>query len=66
MEEKDFWRYVGMATELALALLVPSLLGLFIGIFLDQTLLTAPVWTILLLLLGMVTGMRSMWRLVLK
>ena len=64
-EENNFLRYVGMATELALALLVPSLLGLFVGIFIDQTFRTVPVWTLLLLILGLITGIRSMWKLVL-
>ena len=64
LEEKSIWRYLGMATELSLALLVPSLLGLFLGIFIDKSFNITPVFTLLMLILGLITGIRSMWKLV--
>ena len=57
-------RYAALATELALALLLPALLGLFIGMFIDQTFHTVPAWTLILLALGIITGLRGMWKLV--
>jgi ATP synthase protein I len=64
LEEKSIWRYLGMATELCLALLVPSLLGVFLGIFIDKSFNITPVFTLLMLILGLITGIRSMWKLV--
>ena len=64
--DASFLSYLGLAAELAAALLVPSMLGFFLGLLIDRSFTTAPLWTIIMILLGIVTGIRSMWKLVIK
>jgi F0F1-type ATP synthase assembly protein I len=59
-KNKEFWGYVGYATSLAGTLLVPPILGLIIGRWLDDKMGTDPLWTMGLFFLGLITGLWSM------
>jgi len=67
--EKDpdnLWRHVSLATELGGAMVVPAIVGWLLGALLDRVLGTTPWLTILLLLCGIIAGLRSLFRMVMK
>ena len=57
---KNFWKYVEYATSLAGILIAPPLVGLFIGRWVDGAFHSAPLATLGLFMLGLVTGLYSM------
>ena len=59
---KSPFAYAGMIGKLASTLVVPILIGFFLGDYLDQRLESAPWMTLLLLMLGVVVGFGNLYR----
>lgn len=55
-------RTIGLAATIGAMLVAPVVVGIFIGMWLDQRFHTAPTWTVLFLLLGIVAGFVQMIR----
>ncbi len=56
-------RYTDLAFQVAGNIIAPPLLGIFFGSFLDQKFGTQPVFLLVLLFLGLATGIRGLFRL---
>lgn len=61
--DKKLIRALSLVTQLAVSMLVPILLCLFIGIVLDRWLNTSPLFIIIFILLGVGGGFRSVYML---
>lgn len=64
--ERNVWQGLGMLGMVGWSVAVPTLLGLGLGVWLDQCCTGAYAWTLNLLLLGMVLGCLNAWRWVTK
>lgn len=51
-------------SSLGITLVVSTFLGLAIGLFLDKKLKTSPIFTIILLILGIISGFVNVFRIV--
>jgi len=58
----NFMKYVGLATELGGILLAPPIVGVLLGRWIDENLGSDPLWTFGLLVLGIFTGLWSMYK----
>jgi ATP synthase protein I len=56
-------RSMALAFSIGFALVTPVILGVLVGMWLDNRFKTSPTWTIVLLLLGIVAGFTQMIRL---
>jgi ATP synthase protein I len=63
MEEKDrsLIRMLGVLSTVGLALVFATMIGLFIGLKLDEWLGTSPWLTAIFLLLGVIAGFRNLF-----
>jgi F0F1-type ATP synthase assembly protein I len=59
----SFLRYADLAFEIAGFIIAPPLVGLFLGEWIDGRFKTAPVFTLVLIFLGIIAGIRSLARL---
>jgi ATP synthase protein I len=60
--EPSMVRYVGQIGVLGWMIVVPTLIGLFIGRWLDQKFATGIFWSAPLLLVGLAIGCRLAWQ----
>ncbi len=63
--DRDTLRALGLATQLGFAVAGPLVLGIVVGIWLDQRLSTSPLFLLLGLILGMGAAAYSIYELVL-
>lgn len=56
------WQYIGLAFSLGFTIVASILVGLYIGGFLDRKLYTGYSFRVLLMFLGAITGLRSIYR----
>ncbi|MFQ5585254.1 MAG: AtpZ/AtpI family protein [Thermodesulfobacteriota bacterium] len=61
---KGFLKGMALLASLGISMVVSTFIGLAIGIYLDRYLSTAPVFTIVFLLLGIAAGFRNIYLLV--
>ena len=61
---KDLGRALGLITQIGISMLVPILLCLGIGVFLDRVFGTSPVLMFIFIVLGVAAGFRSVYALV--
>lgn len=64
--QKHVWRGLGMMGIVGWSVAVPTLLGLTLGLWLDNSFPGAYAWTLNLLLLGMIVGCFIAWHWVSK
>jgi len=57
-----FWRGLGLVGSVGWMVVLPALLGAFVGRSIDRRLGTGIFWTLSLLFLGLVLGCASTWR----
>ena len=62
---KEIGRALGLITQLGISMLVPILICLCIGVFLDRITGTAPICMIIFIILGVLAGFRSVYMLTL-
>ena len=60
-EDKGVWFGLGMFGLVGWAVAVPTLLGILLGLWLDQRFPGKPSWTVTLLFLGVVLGCLNAW-----
>jgi len=56
-------KYADLAFKVAGNIIAPPLVGILLGAFLDKTFGTEPLFTLLLVFLGLAAGIRSLFRL---
>ena len=63
MEEKDrkLWRTLGVLSTVGITLVAATMIGLYLGVWLDRLFGTSPWLTILFLLLGIGAGFRNLF-----
>ncbi len=62
---KEIARALGLISQIGITMLVPILICLGIGVFIDRAFGTAPVFMIIFILLGVPAGFRSVYMLTL-
>jgi F0F1-type ATP synthase assembly protein I len=65
-EKASRLRLIGIAVTVPLALFVPPLVGWWIGNWLDDHFKIFPICTVIMILLGTVSGAREFYRLIKK
>ncbi len=63
---QSFWGYVGLIGAVGWSVVVPMVLGVFLGLWLDRKFGTGSRWTIALLLFGLCVGCVNAWRTITK
>ncbi|MCX5749011.1 MAG: AtpZ/AtpI family protein [Candidatus Saganbacteria bacterium] len=58
-----FFKYTDLAFRIAGNIIAPPLVGIFLGGFLDKKFHTTPVFILVLTVLGIAAGLRSLFRL---
>jgi ATP synthase protein I len=58
------WTAFALLGQIGLTLVIPMLIGIFVGLFIDSKLHTAPIATLIGLLLGLAAGVYGVYRLV--
>lgn len=61
MKRKTWIRGVTMITQLGIVMITPILICTFIGIFLDNTTKKTPLFTIIMMLIGVAAAFRNMF-----
>ena len=60
----SFWKYLGLIGSVGWAVVVPMLVGVFIGQYIDLKAGTDYIWTLGLLVFGLALGCFNAWRMV--
>ena len=63
---QSFWGYVGLIGTVGWSVVVPMLLGILLGRWIDRSAGTPYQWTLGLLCLGLALGCYNAWRMVTK
>jgi F0F1-type ATP synthase assembly protein I len=63
-KQTQFFYHLGLIIQLGLAFFISVLIGLFVGIFFDKKLNTAPVFTVIFLIFGIIGGFMSAYKLI--
>lgn len=61
-EHVTFWRGLGLVGSVGWMVVLPALLGAFLGRWIDRRLGTGIFWTLSLLFVGLALGCASTWR----
>ncbi len=61
-QQTTFWRGLGLVGSVGWMVVVPALLGAFVGRWIDRWMGTPVFWTISLLFAGLALGCASTWR----
>jgi ATP synthase protein I len=63
MEEKDqkLWRTLGVLSTVGITLVAATVIGLYIGLWLDKQFGTSPWLTVVFLVLGIAAGFRNLF-----
>jgi ATP synthase protein I len=59
---RSFWSYMGLIGTIGWTVVLPMLLGVFIGLRLDARFETGSKWTLSLLVAGLSAGCYNAWR----
>ncbi len=62
--DSSFWRSVGMAGTVGWSISVPAALGVLLGRWLDGRLDSAQIFTVFFLLVGVIIGCITAWRMI--
>lgn len=57
-------RSIALGVTIPFVLCIPPLIGWWIGSWLDKTFSTAPILSAFFLVIGMISGIREVWRIV--
>jgi len=64
--DKGFMKGMALLASLGFSMVISTFIGLAIGIYIDRYFETAPIFTLIFLLLGIVAGFRNLYLLVKK
>lgn len=59
---QSFWRYVGLIGVVGWSVVVPTALGVLLGLWIDRKYETSSRWTLILLIFGLAVGCLNAWR----
>jgi ATP synthase protein I len=62
--DRSFWSNLGLMGAVGWSIVIPALLGGFLGRLLDRRFGSGTVWTLSLLLVGLVLGCWSAWAII--
>jgi len=65
-EGQSFWAYVGLIGTVGWSVVVPMVMGVFLGMWLDRRYGTGSKWTLGLLVFGLAIGCFNAWRSITK
>ncbi len=65
-KEGSFFNYLGLFGVVGWSVVIPLLIGVFVGMWMDDRFKTGYVWSLGLLLLGLVVGCVNAWRIITK
>jgi ATP synthase protein I len=60
--EVSFWAGVAMLGLVGWMIVIPTMVGIFLGRWLDQTLRSGLFWTLTLMMIGLAAGCYNAWR----
>ncbi len=60
--EVSFWAGVAMLGLVGWMIVIPTMVGIFLGRWLDQTLRSGLFWTLSLMMIGLAAGCYNAWR----
>ena len=63
---QSFWRYVGLIGAIGWSVVVPMVLGVLVGWWLDRRYEAGTKWTLILLVAGLAVGCFNAWRMITK
>ena len=61
---KNFFDYIGLITELGLSVVISIAIGLFAGLWLDKKFGSKGIFTVILLIFGVIGGFISAYKLI--
>ena len=59
---QSFWRYVGLIGVVGWSVVVPTALGVLLGLWIDRKYDTSSRWTLIMLIFGLAVGCLNAWR----
>lgn len=65
-DKRQLYKSLGFLSSIGISLVASILIGLALGYYLDQWLDTAPVFTLIMLLIGIISGFRNVYILTTK
>lgn len=63
---ESFWRYVGLIGAVGWSVVVPMVLGVLLGLWLDRKFASGFKWTLGLMVFGLFVGCLNAWRVITK
>ena len=60
-DKRQLYKSLGFLSSIGISLVVSILIGLAMGYYLDQWLDTRPVFTLIMLLIGIISGFRNVY-----
>jgi len=60
-EKRQLFKSLGFLSSIGISLVVSMLIGLAMGFYLDQWLDTSPMFTLIMLLIGIIAGFRNVY-----
>ncbi|MDX2493461.1 MAG: AtpZ/AtpI family protein [Desulfuromusa sp.] len=60
-EKRQLFKSLGFLSSIGISLVVSMLIGLAMGFYLDQWLDTRPMFTLIMLLIGIIAGFRNVY-----
>ncbi len=60
-DKRQLYKSLGFLSSIGISLVVSILIGLAMGYYLDQWLDTRPVFTLIMLLIGIISGFRNIY-----
>jgi len=61
---RSFWSYVGLIGAVGWSVVVPMVIAVLVGLWLDRKYQTGSTWTFALLVFGLVVGCVNAWRMI--
>jgi len=61
---RSFWSYLGLSGVVGWSVVVPMILGVLLGVWLDRKYGSGSKWTLGLLLFGLTVGCLNAWRMI--
>ena len=60
-EKRQLFKSLGFLSSIGISLVISILIGLAMGFYLDQWLDTSPMFTLIMLLIGIIAGFRNVY-----
>lgn len=64
--QNDWLYYLGLVTQLGLVVVATILVGFVLGVFIDRTLKSSPLFTMIFLAIGIAAGLFNAYQLIMR